>query len=85
MKRSGRRNFSNGEWNWVKRKYKFRCVRCSRKENPDDPSTILTADHVIPVAMGGARDISNIQPLCFKCNQTKGMTVTDYRDRKFKN
>lgn len=85
MKRSGRNQFDNKEFEWLKRKYKYRCVRCSRREIPEDESTWLTADHVIPVGMGGVRNITNIQPLCKKCNQAKGMTTTDYRDRKFKN
>lgn len=85
MKSNGKRQFNNNQWNWLKRKYKYRCVRCSRKENPDDERTWLTADHVIPIGIGGARNISNIQPLCKPCNQAKGMTTTDYRDRKFKN
>jgi len=85
VKRSGRRQFNNNEWEWLKRKYKYRCVRCSRKENPNDESTWLTADHVIPVALGGVRNITNIQPLCKRCNQAKGVGVQDYRDRKFKN
>lgn len=84
MKRGGNRQFNNREWEWLKRKYRHRCVRCSRRENPDDPSTKLTADHVIPLGIGGVKNISNIQPLCLKCNHAKGMTVTDYRGRKFK-
>lgn len=85
MKRSGRRQFDNREWNALKKQYKHRCVRCSRKEDPTKPETILTADHVIPVAFGGAKDISNIQPLCKACNFKKGTGVEDYRWRKFKN
>jgi 5-methylcytosine-specific restriction endonuclease McrA len=85
VKRSGKRHFDNKDWEWLKRRFKYRCVRCSKKEIPEDESTWLTADHVIPLGMGGSKSIMNIQPLCFKCNQAKGMTVTDYRERKFKN
>lgn len=82
MKYSGRRQFHNKEWEALKRQFKYRCVRCSKKETPESP---LTADHVIPIAFGGARNIHNIQPLCKPCNEAKGTGVTDYRGRKFKN
>lgn len=85
MKRSGTKQFSNGDWFRLKRFYKFRCVRCSKKENIADPNSILTIDHVIPLAFGGVRNITNIQPLCRPCNEAKGAGVTDYRGRKFKN
>lgn len=85
MKRSGKKQFDNREWNALKKRYRYRCVRCSKKEDPEKPETKLTADHVIPLSMGGVRNITNIQPLCRPCNQAKGHLTTDYRDRKFKN
>lgn len=50
-----------------------------------DEETRLTVDHVIPVSRGGGRGIGNIQPMCARCNRTKGTDHTDYRGRKFKN
>lgn len=85
MRRSGTKQFSNGDWNRLKRKYKYRCVRCSKKEDLSKPETILTVDHVVPLKFGGVRNITNIQPLCRPCNEAKGITTTDYRDRKFRN
>jgi len=85
LKRSGRRHFDNKDWEHLKRRYKYRCVRCSKREVEEDEETWLTADHVIPIGMGGSKGILNIQPLCLKCNLIKGMTTTDYRGRKFKN
>lgn len=32
----------------------------------------LTADHVIPKSRGGAKDVTNLQPLCYFCNSSKG-------------
>ena len=81
MRRNNQRHFDNKDWVHLKRKYKYRCVRCSRKETLDNP---LTADHVIPLSMGGSRAIGNIQPMCKDCNRIKDSNITDYRWRKFK-
>lgn len=35
----------------------------------------LQYDHVIPVALGGATTIENLQLLCAGCNQRKGATI----------
>lgn len=86
--RSGERQFERKEWNILKAFYKNRCVRCGRKESDD---LRLTADHVIPLKMGGARNIGNIQPLCESCNKWKGSQIEvkgkilDWRHRRFKN
>lgn len=53
------------------------CLRCG-KLRP------LVADHVIPLAKGGCNDITNIQPLCAKCNGIKSDKSTDYRKRRRK-
>lgn len=39
----------------------------------------VTVDHVKPKALGG--DISWKQPLCFKCNQAKGILTIDYNTK----
>ena len=41
-----------------------RCLRCGKSED-------LTADHVIPIVKGGSNWITNIQPLCARCNSWK--------------
>jgi len=33
---------------------------------------ILTMDHIIPKSLGGGDNLSNLIPMCLKCNQTKG-------------
>ena len=53
------------------------CLRCGK-------SRPLVADHVIPIAKGGTNDITNIQPLCARCNGIKSDKSTDYRKRRHK-
>lgn len=43
----------------------YKCVKCGSGEN-------LTIDHIVPILKGGISIESNIQTLCFKCNQQKG-------------
>lgn len=50
-----------------------RCLACGRTDLP------LQRDHVVPLSRGGRNDISNIQPLCQQCNDSKGTESTDYR------
>lgn len=53
--------------------YGSRCLCCGR------PNIKLTADHVIPLSVGGSDAIENIQPLCIECNVKKGVATIDYR------
>lgn len=46
-----------------------RCVACFRSDVP------LTRDHIIPISRGGHDGIDNIQPLCRRCNSSKGNRV----------
>jgi 5-methylcytosine-specific restriction endonuclease McrA len=45
-----------------------RCIEC-------DSNFELQYDHIIPVAMGGATTVANLQLLCAPCNQAKGGTL----------
>ncbi len=45
-----------------------RCVECGSRFD-------LQYDHVIPVALGGAGTVENVQLLCAPCNQGKGAAV----------
>lgn len=55
------------QWNDLKKKYKYTCPRCKKKE----PEIKLTRDHIEALTKGGTDFIENIQPLCTPCNSKK--------------
>jgi 5-methylcytosine-specific restriction endonuclease McrA len=36
-----------------------------------------TADHVLPLALGGTHDLSNLRPLCRRCNSRLGAELVN--------
>jgi uncharacterized protein YdaU (DUF1376 family) len=48
------------------------CVKCGASGHQD-------RDHITPVYQGGSDSIDNIQPLCARCNASKGPESVDYR------
>lgn len=66
-------SYTVDEWKSLCEKYDYRCLRCGKKKP-------LTADHVIPVFLGGSSFINNIQPLCKSCNSSKSTKTIDYRE-----
>ena len=69
-------HFTLEEWLALLEYYRHRCLRCGSKES-------ITVDHVIPLSLGGANSVDNIQPLCEACNTEKAATIADYRDNIF--
>ena len=79
LERHARKMSSGGshtldDWNSLKKKHNYTCLRCKRKE----PKILLTQDHIIPLIYGGSDNIINIQPLCKSCNSIKHTSKTDY-------
>lgn len=50
-----------------------RCLRCGEADSK------LAKDHIVPIYQGGSDAIQNLQPLCMRCNQSKGPDSTDHR------
>jgi len=59
------------EWEEMKEYFKG-CVRCGSDES-------IVKDHIIPLYQGGSDGIENLQPLCKKCNSSKGAENVDFR------
>jgi 5-methylcytosine-specific restriction endonuclease McrA len=69
-------SFTLEEWHNLCAKYEFKCL-CCKELKP------LTADHVIPVSLGGTSNIDNIQPLCQSCNSKKHTGTIDFRETQW--
>lgn len=54
----------------VLRRDNFTCRYCGGKA----PDVVLTVDHVVPVALGGSDDSSNLVTACRDCNAGKSST-----------
>jgi 5-methylcytosine-specific restriction endonuclease McrA len=70
-------DFTLSQWEEMKNTYDHTCLNCGRKE----PEIKLQPDHIVPVVFGGITTTDNIQPLCARCNKSKGANIIDYRAR----
>jgi 5-methylcytosine-specific restriction endonuclease McrA len=65
------------EWVSLLERIDYRCVACL-----DLPDT-LTIDCIKPQSRGGPLSLDNVQPLCIKCNKSKGQKEIDYRSNYY--
>jgi len=70
----GKGSHTKKEWESMKLFFNV-CVMCLGKSRLIN----LEKDHIIPLYQGGSDSIKNIQPVCAKCNASKGPNDTDYR------
>lgn len=63
---------TNAQWSALLVVCGHACVKCGASGH-------LDRDHIVPVYQGGSDHISNIQPLCARCNAAKGPENIDYR------
>lgn len=68
QKKANGGNHSLLQWEQLKAICNYMCVKCQKKE----PEIKLTADHIVPISLGGTDSIDNIQPMCGSCNASKG-------------
>jgi len=69
--------FTAQQWRAVKEKYDYTCLRCGKRE----PEIKLTADHIMPLTLGGTNFIEKNKPLCKPCNSKKGVKFIDFRTK----
>lgn len=68
-------SFTLNDWELLKKKYNNTCPCCKNKESV---SNKLTIDHIVPLSKGGTNYITNIQPLCKRCNSIKHTQIIKY-------
>jgi uncharacterized protein YdaU (DUF1376 family) len=61
------------EWIYLQEICGDKCLRCGDEERK------LVKDHIKPIYQGGSDSIDNIQPLCGRCNCSKGPENKDFR------
>lgn len=69
-------SYTGDEWIDLCNVFNNQCLSCGSREN-------LEVDHVIPLAIGGSNEVSNLQPLCRTCNASKGSRIIDHRPKEF--
>ena len=59
----------------IKKRDNNSCQQCGISVR-DEPNLLIEIDHVIPISKGGATTEDNLQALCWRCNRTKGATLS---------
>ncbi len=68
-------HFTEKEWRDLLFETGYKCLCCGETE------MLLQRDHVIPLGPPCSDEITNIQPLCGHCNNSKHTRETDYREK----
>ena len=80
VKRKKRKQYSKAVRKMLYDKAEGRCQLCGRALSPNE----VTLDHIIPLALGGVDDESNLQISCHICNYAKNVYLPDeFQDRIF--
>lgn len=66
------------QWEALKAEFHERCVRCGTDDY------YVVCDHIIPVYQGGSDAIDNLQPLCARCNASKGPETFNWAEYRRK-
>jgi len=66
-------HFTEKEWRELLNKTGNKCLCCGATDKT------LQRDHIIPLGTPHSDEISNIQPLCGFCNNSKHRKIIDYR------
>jgi 5-methylcytosine-specific restriction endonuclease McrA len=74
--RAGGGSLTQNDWLKLLELADGKCLSCGKERK-------LTMDHIKPVLMGGKTDLANVQPLCGRCNSSKGTQTIDYREPRF--
>jgi 5-methylcytosine-specific restriction endonuclease McrA len=69
---------TSAEWGAMKIYHGMTCARCGELCEP-------VKDHIKPIYQGGSDSIENLQPLCKKCNSSKGPEAIDHRKEGWEN
>lgn len=62
------------DWEKIVSFFNGECVRCGSTE-----TWSIVKDHITPIYQGGSDGVGNLQPLCAKCNASKGHETIDHR------
>lgn len=66
----------------IKKRDKNTCQQCGISVR-DEPNLLIEIDHVIPISKGGTTIEDNLQALCWRCNRTKGASISQAKNSIF--